>query len=511
MHSKDYKIDYIYYTSLAFIVIGISIRLYVFLYNRPLWDDELCLALNIINKSLTDLLTKPLDFNQGAPLGFLLLMKLLTNFLGSSEYSLRLLSLVFGLLALMAFYQLSKKLITPKAIQISLAFFALSYYLIYYSAEVKQYSTDVFITILLLYMGTVIYSKEDNIINYLLYAITGSLFIWLSYPAIFVLSAIAFSVAVKDIIDNSWKHLYIYLIIFSIWAISFSLLYYISLRHLVSNEYLINFWNKYYVSLPILSLNNMKMILSNIFFAFGDPRLTTYRCINSIRAIYIIPLIMGCITLYSKDRYQITIFLATLGFVVLASYFKKYPLGSRLCLFLAPIIILLVGQGLENIRAYIWYKNKGLGALFLIFILIIPIARASSYIIWPSYGYIEDTRSVFSYVQKHYREGDKIYLYNDARYSYSYYKNRYPFPDKDIIIGTVMLDIGFKKIPENVYNDMELIMKNKRVWVILTNMGDLSEKQEKMDLLNLMEKYGKVLEQYKAEGATVYLLKIENN
>lgn len=511
MHTKDHQKHYIYYCSLALIFIGISIRLFAYLYNRPLWEDELCLALNIINKPLTDLLTKGLDLNQGAPLGFLLLMKLLTNFLGSSEYSLRLLSLVLGLLALIAFYQLSKRLVTPNAVPITLAFFALSYYLIYYSVEAKQYSTDVFVTILLLYMGTVIYSKESNILNIILFGITGSIFIWLSYPALFVLSAIAFSVVVKDIIDKAWKHLYIYLIIFSIWVISFSLFYYESLRILVANGYLINYWNKYYVSLPILSMNNFKMGLANIFFAFGDPRLTSYTGFNILRAIYFGSLVMGCITLYSKNKFQLTIFLTTIICAVVASFLKKYPLGLRLVLFLAPIVILLVGQGLGNIRAYIWNKNKVLGALFLIFILLIPISRAFSYIIWPSYGCMQDTRSVFNYLQKHYIKGDKIYLYNDARYAYKYYQNRYSFTSKDVIIGTAMLDIGFKKVPENIYDDMELIKKNKRVWIILTDMGDLSEKQEQQDVLKLMEKDGKVLNHYEAQGASTYLIKYENN
>jgi hypothetical protein len=114
-------------------------------------------------------------------------------------------------------------------------------------------------------------------------------------------------------------------------------------------------------------------------------------------------------------------------------------------------------------------------------------------------------------LQKHYIKGDKIYLYNDARYAYKYYQNRYSFTSKDVIIGKAMIDIGFKKVPENIYDDMELIKKNKRVWIILTDMGDLSEKQEQQDVLKLMEKDGKVLNHYEAQGASTYLIKYENN
>ena len=58
---------------LVFILIyGIYIRFSEYIANRSVWFDEASLALNVINNSIRDLLTQPLDYNQVAPIGFLL-------------------------------------------------------------------------------------------------------------------------------------------------------------------------------------------------------------------------------------------------------------------------------------------------------------------------------------------------------------------------------------------------------------------------------------------------------
>lgn len=59
----------------AVIVVGMALSVAQFVANRSLWHDEACLALNIVNRSFLDL-TQPLDYAQGAPLGFLMPEKL---------------------------------------------------------------------------------------------------------------------------------------------------------------------------------------------------------------------------------------------------------------------------------------------------------------------------------------------------------------------------------------------------------------------------------------------------
>jgi len=130
------------------IAFGVAVRLVEYLSNRSLWADEAVLALNIVNRSYLELL-QPLDYDQGAQIGFLMVEKFAVQILGNNEYALRLFPFICGVGSLFLFYELGKKWLLKSGVTISLLLFACLKYLVYYSAEVKQYSSDVTITILL--------------------------------------------------------------------------------------------------------------------------------------------------------------------------------------------------------------------------------------------------------------------------------------------------------------------------------------------------------------------------
>ena len=130
----------------SILILGIFLRLHQYLYNRSLWLDELSLVLNLVNRSFLELL-EPLDYAQGAPIGFLLLSKSILSLFGTSEYVLRIVPLLSGTLSLFLLYKVARHYISQNAALFALTLFALSNRLIYYSSEVKQYSSDVLITL----------------------------------------------------------------------------------------------------------------------------------------------------------------------------------------------------------------------------------------------------------------------------------------------------------------------------------------------------------------------------
>ena len=126
----------------AIFLIGATFRLSQYIADRSLWLDEAKLALNIINRSFSGL-AQPLDYDQGAPLGFLFVQKLLTLLLGNADYVLRIFPLICGLFSYWAIYALAKRIFVQRAAIIAaVILFAFSDRLIYYSSEVKQYSSD---------------------------------------------------------------------------------------------------------------------------------------------------------------------------------------------------------------------------------------------------------------------------------------------------------------------------------------------------------------------------------
>ncbi|MBZ0301152.1 MAG: glycosyltransferase family 39 protein, partial [Anaerolineae bacterium] len=157
----------------AIIAFGVFVRINQFAHGRALWLDEIRLALNILNRSFADL-TLPLDYDQGSPVGFLWLEKLMVELFGHSDAVLRLLPLAASILALLLFYAVARRLLRPRAMLLALLFFAVAGPVIYYGSEVKQYSSDVFVTVVVLWIGLELLSRTLTPARTILYALLGA-------------------------------------------------------------------------------------------------------------------------------------------------------------------------------------------------------------------------------------------------------------------------------------------------------------------------------------------------
>jgi predicted membrane-bound mannosyltransferase len=130
------------YLSILGVLFGGIVRLIQYLSNRSLWSDEAMVALNIVDRTYLELL-KPLDYNQAAPPGFLWIEKAAVQLLGNNEYALRLFPFLSGIVALIAFYIFANRYASGIAAPIAIALFASLKYVLYYTTEVKQYSSDI--------------------------------------------------------------------------------------------------------------------------------------------------------------------------------------------------------------------------------------------------------------------------------------------------------------------------------------------------------------------------------
>src|SRR2546423_582769 len=96
----------------ALAAFGALLRIILYADNRSLWFDEAALSLNLLERPFGNLLS-PLYFDQGAPVGFLMVERLAGTTLGYSEYVLRLFPLVCGLASVVGFVALARRLLTP--------------------------------------------------------------------------------------------------------------------------------------------------------------------------------------------------------------------------------------------------------------------------------------------------------------------------------------------------------------------------------------------------------------
>ena len=213
----------------AALAFGVALRAAQYFSNSALYVDEGALALNVINKSFRALFA-PLDFNQAAPPGFLALEKIAVLAFGDSEYSLRLFPFAFSIAALFLFYGVARRVLVNWAVPVAVAFFAVSEQIIYFSAQVKQYSGDVAITLLVVLAALELESRRLTAGRILQFALMGSVVVWLSHPSVFVLAGVGTTLALVALKRKEWRRLWILSGCFAAWLVSFAIFYATSLR-----------------------------------------------------------------------------------------------------------------------------------------------------------------------------------------------------------------------------------------------------------------------------------------
>ena len=171
------------------IFIGVALRLIRFLQNTPLWFDESVIATDIIVRPLTAFINSSQDYTQTGPLSFYFLSKISVLTFGNSEYALRLVPFLFGIISLFLFYKVAKNILSPNALLIALSLFSILDPLIYYSTELKPYSGDVVFALLIL-VAIPFSNKTLNMRNIAFFMLAGVIAIFSSNPSVFVLAGV---------------------------------------------------------------------------------------------------------------------------------------------------------------------------------------------------------------------------------------------------------------------------------------------------------------------------------
>lgn len=311
---------------LCIIGLGIILRLVFPIMNTGLWHDECAVAINILDRDFWGLFN-PLRFLQVAPPLFLSAVKLPTLLINPldnpaiTDFVLRLVPLLSGIASVFAFYYLLKNLFTNKYIQfIGVCLFALNPLLIQYSYELKPYSTDVLVTILLLIYF--IKYNPDSYIKQFYQILIISLSMLVSFPAGFVIFAGILRILFKD-----YKKFFYALTAFGL-VVIFYFIYHIWGVMEANGAGMDKYWFAYFIN-----VNNFvqlaTLFVKNTFNIFVLPLVTL--------GVIIAGFLVSCFRDYKIA--VITFFVITSIFV--ASYLHLYPFADRMLLFLVPVLIIL--------------------------------------------------------------------------------------------------------------------------------------------------------------------------
>ncbi len=475
----------------ALLLLGVVLRLRQYLFNRSLWLDECLLSLNLLSRSARELL-KPLDYHQGAPLGFLMLEKGVISFLGTSEMALRLIPFLAGIVSLFLFTLVAKRFLTPMAVPVAVGMFAISGPLIYYSCEIKQYSTDVSIVLALLLIADSLITSPNSLLRTFLLSFIAGASIWFSQPAAFVVASIGIVWLWVAVAKRDFSALSRPLAFGLITSVSFGLSYLVSLRKLARDEWLLGYWNGAFMPMPPFSPEALRWFISTWLRIWESSVGLTFVGIASAA------IVVGAREMFRENRKNLLVLLLPVFLALVASAFHRYPFQGRLLLFAVPPILLVVAAGLASIRLKARSVVPGLGGLLIGLLFFVPAVEALRNLIKPR-G-VEEIREVLKYIEQHRQPGDTLYCYYDGEPALKYYSWRGVISPIPTVIGIESRQ-NWKAYPP----DLSRLRGKTRVWILFSHVYRESGADEERLFLDYLDKMGTRESATQAMGASAYL------
>ncbi|HSB03301.1 MAG TPA: hypothetical protein VLE49_21810, partial [Anaerolineales bacterium] len=457
--------------------------------------DELALARNLFTRTPIDLLTSPLGGEQASPFGFVLIVKALMMVFGESEYILRLVAFAAGCISLLLMQNLLSKTNGRYGNLFALAAFAFSSYLIYYSAELKQYSSDVLLCLMLFPIFYQHLSKEASAKDFVKLAVLGILALCFSYPATFVLAGIGIALFLHYWRDRQ-KLLWITLTGMA-WGGIFLGLYFLLLRYQTQDAYLITFWDNLLSFMPMPPWRDIAWFpkaLSGLFFVVAGL---------SSSLILVIPIyLLGLWGFWKEKKWQWVLALTIpIGLNIVVSGFQKYPFHGRLILYLLPLVFVVLGKGIDWLISLIQNRiAANIAFAALIVLLLRPaIATTNSYLFTHSYLQ-EDLKPVFSFVENNKQDGDIVYLYHSVEPRYAYYAPSYDLEDLPYIAGQ-----NNTRNAKKYQVELSALPRERRIWFIFSFVvGARAGKGEKVNereyILNYLKENGALVNEFYARN-----------
>ena len=475
------------------ICLGIVLRVAQYLHNRSLWVDEALLALNIVNRSFLDLLT-PLDYHQGAPLGFLIIEKSFVEMFGQNEYALRLFPLFCGIASLFLFSRVAKNFLDRKSFVLAMALFAISYNLIYYTSEVKQYSSDVAIALVLYAVMLNVDAKGLNAPRSIAFGTIGGIMVWLSHPATFVIAGISAALIISFISQKDWRSALLTITGTVICLCSFAILYFVSLSSLTQNKVLLDYWSLSFMPFPPGSLRDLKWFDNTFVELFKNP-LGFFP--SSIAAA---AFVVGWISMAAEKRQKCLLLTAPLLGTLLASGLHRYPFSGRLLLFAVPAALIFIVEGVMKLGRLIPHQPGLVSASVAAFLLIPQVIYSSSILFKPHV--FEDIKPAIEYMRKRWHGGDIVYLYGGAQPTFKFYAGRYNFTRADYIIGQ-----GNRRDLMTYEDEIDALSTYPRLWILFSNIDKSNDIDDEALFREYLKNRRELADMFKTKGTSVYLYK----
>lgn len=485
-------------------------RICLFIFQKDLWLDEAALVQAINLSGWQDLLSGKLLNNQSAPLLFVLINKGILSYSGTPTTLIYILPFICSLTSVIILFLVSRKVGDLFYVFSVMLIFSFCFTATYYAGEFKPYSTDICISLVLLYVtintmkGSVSgFWSLKNITLFFICVLASST------AAIYVAGILGAELiiawrrgALRKLFVSWWKML---LLLFLICT------YYCLYLKSGNSEAMRGYWKPYFIPLSWEALLGYGKTAAAIFEAL-------FYTSREMSPLLILGLIGGSVLIWHKRReYFLLLSFPVLVTVCTNLFFYPpghggAPHGGRLLLFLLPNGVLVIAW------FYAWILRK-IASLIdpvcgmskqvsrmpqcagkIIFIsMLLAIIGASLWTngryLWSNEYYFQQTRELIRIMQANHTVETLTLIYGPAYHAYAYYKPGNLNHEIQVLpLDFVQLKTRLQELP-----------KNRRIFILFSHYFRIGERGLK-EIEVFFAAEGRDFLKIPAKGAVLYIL-----
>lgn len=446
---------------------GVILSSIQFFGHSSMWFDELTCALNVQHHSYYQLMTQSLDYNQVAPVGFLLFEKFATTLFGENDFAFRFFPWIWSLVSLVFFLDVVKHFLKGPLLVAAFILFATSVSHWLYAGEAKQYSGDISASLFLVWSALQLLKTEIKRATVWLIAGLGFLLIISSLPAIviatFLLSMLLLMLR-KIKIGISKQYFFI---IALCWVVACALgaLY---AKFVISENVqgaMSAYWSRGFAPLDNVSgylqwtYNTLVRELSFLLTFWTYLSVPQITLIAKVLLLLSIPGI-----LFLVRNYRLTTLMLFCPFIIaiVLATARILPFSDRVAVYATWPFIISGIAGISALQNWLPQLFKpvvstALGLVIALSIIFITLFLPSSERP-PSNA--QSSQPVLRELKKQMQPGDILFVYYRARHAVKFYGPREGITD--YIVGNDHKDIS------GYLRDIDSLKGNKRVWFFFT-------------------------------------------
>lgn len=464
---------------------GVIVRLVQYFSNRSLWFDEVALVLNLLERSYIELLGV-LSYNQAAPPLFLWIEKFFFDLVGNNEYAeyaLRFYPLLGSLLSLALYYRFTQTFTTGWARPIAIFLFSGLGYIVYFAGEVKPYSWDITIGLLLFMAIAAMDTLRPKFKQLLGVGLLGGVSIWLSFPSILVMAGVEGANVLKlklwRLSGQEWRAFLLRrLPLYAVWLLSLSGLYFGIVTQTLAETGLSESWAVRYPK----NWFDLLWLLDSFGRFFYRP----LGFLSPADGLAMVAFVAGFSYLYRTQKWRLVYLSSPFVVTLIAAYLHKYPFRDRLILFLTPYALIVLAEGIAWLIAQRHRRPRVLrllGAVLAISLLVLPLGQTLPQLVRPELAHFDDLRPAIAHIHKNWQSEDKLYVFPESQLQFQYYRTRFEFPADDVVLSQ-MVDFGLSRVEEGDLQQFSQEMAalkagplsdQPRVWLLLSRKNPDAE------------------------------------